>query len=793
MEQKSKKWNVLILFVLCLTFIVPLSSALAEGEERLTVSTEVGFDGKVKRQQGFPIAVTITNNGPDISGDLVISVAPGWNSSHGNIITAVDIPANSERTVRLSLPGHGDMHSYGMPNMNHIRFYEGGWQDGKEVKLAGQTRLPQRMYNEEDRLIGLFTEDPDVFNFLKTVRVPHGNAYTPIPIEPDKVPTVSMGLSMLDAIITDQFSMTNLTTEQLRAIQSWISNGGRLIVGADPGVQENLGLLSELLPMGENLHSETVSTDFFNEEDTREYPSDTVEFITGTLSDNTRVTKRTEEDLPIIAVRPFGNGEVIQLAFSPSDQTFAQWDGASRYWTDAVQPALNNSNVYYDSIYDRLTWGVARATNYFPSSFLPFSALVIVFVVYVLVIFPAIYFILKKMDKREHSWWILPALSLIVCLGIFGFGGKDRIAQPQLNEVTLLTVDEQGFGQGYGSLSLLSNRRGNYTIHLGEGSFAPFPILTGYSMNGALSNVGIRHQGDQVDVLYKDVEYWSIRNVSGPILSMDVGTLDGDLQINDQQVTGTLTNNTELAFFELLLMSGRQEVSLGSIQPGETIDVSFELTGSILTAPMWRNQPYNLSEDIGERRKDELLRSLHDLNMFTRGKPALIGFSEGNLLQASLAGQDALVERLNIIVQPLVVVDAVGGPFTLNTDDLMPFVYMMDGHGFVDSHDLELGGRSVYATAGTFAFEFTVPEELLGEETTFSDLEIKIRGSDNIDYEIYNIEEDRYEALGEVTIFDQPEKYIAEYGHIVIRVQKGDMPEEMPVPEVSLKGEISHD
>ncbi|MCT8136501.1 hypothetical protein H1D32_01215 [Anaerobacillus sp. CMMVII] len=784
-----KTTKLVILLAICFAFIFPFQTVLAV-EDRLTVSTEIGFDNKIKRQQGFPIAVTITNEGPDISGELVISVSPGWNANVGNIITSVDIPANSEKTVWLSLPGHSDAQYYGnQQNVQHIRFYEGGWQEGKEVKVGGKTKIAPRMYNEEDVLVGLFTDQPDAFNFLKTVkRQQYGNSFTTIPIDPARVPTEPIGLGMFEFILIDQYSLTELSNEQQEAIKSWISSGGKLIVGGDLGVQQKLGQLSSLLPMEQDIKSVTASTEFFNKKDGREYPTETIELITGTLADSAQISKKTENGDPVVTSRPYGRGEVLQLSFSPSAQTFASWDGAGAYWSDAVQPTLQNSTMYYDSIYDRLAWGIANTTSLFPSSFLPFSVLVIVFLVYVILIFPTIYFILRKVDKREHSWWILPTISILICLGIFGFGGKDRIAQPQMNEVTILQLDEQGLGQGYGSIALLSNRSGNYTINVSTGSFSPFPISNNHSMNRYEGNAGIRNQGDQVDILLKDVEYWSIRNVAGPISALEVGGFEVDLKVIDKKVTGTLKNQTQLSFSEMLLWSGRQEVSLGSVGPGETIDISFELNGSRLTTPTWRNN-YSQSSNILERRREDLLRSLQEFNMFERGKPAIVGLSGDELLQASLENKAALVDRLNIIVQSIDVKDAFGGTFALNTDDLTPYAYMVEGQGYLDTMELERGGRSVYASAGTFEFGFTVPEELVGEKTTYSELGIKVRIPESFNYEIYNHEDETYEALNASNTFEQPKKYVSEFGHIMIRVQKSEMPDQLPVPEVTLKGE----
>ncbi len=787
-----KATKLFILLVICFSFSVSFQTAFAEGD-RLIVATDIGFDNKVKRLQGFPITVKIVNNGPDISGELVISVSPGWNSNFGNVIAAVDIPANSEKTVKLSLPGLNDANYNGNQSIEHIRFYEGGWQNGKEVKLGGQTTLNPRMYNENDILVGLLTDLPDAFQFLKTVKWQNDNSYSTIPIDAEKVPTYPIGLGMFNFILIDQYAITELSMKQQEALKGWVSSGGTLIVGGgDPGVVQKLGQLAALLPMATNIKTETSTTEFFNKKDRRNYPTETIELITGTIGKHAQVIQKTKDGTPVVINRPIGKGGIVQLAFSPSGQTFANWDGASSYWLDIIQPTLlQTSKMAQESIYDQLSWLIGETTNLFPSSFLPFPMLVFVFLGYVLLIFPTLYFILRKIDKREHSWWVLPVFSLVISGAIFGFGGKDRIAQPQINEVTILQLNEQGLADGYGSLALLSNHSGNYQMNVPVGNFYPFP-LNNYSIGSNEGNSGIRHQGDQLDILFKDVGYWSIRNVSGPITALEVGNFEVDIKVDDKKVTGSLTNKTKLSFHELLLLSGRQEVSLGAIGPGETIDISFELKGSIFTTPALRNQ-YTQTKDINERRRADLLQSIQNVNMYTKGKPALLGLTKDSLLHASIEKETARVDRLNLIVQALNIGDQFVGPFTLKTYDFSPEVYMVEGNGYLDNSELMRGGRIVYASSGVFEFSYQIPEGLVGEKTTFSELSIKFSNQDQIEYEIFNTREETYEPITDKNTFVHPEKYVNEYGSILIRIKKGDLPEQLAVPEVTLKGELKHD
>ncbi|MBU9713105.1 DUF7408 domain-containing protein [Evansella tamaricis] len=787
--QKLVKIALIFLFML---LIIPNEIGYADGEEQITVSMKVGFDNSVKRSQGFPVAVSLKNNGNDISGELVIAVSPGYRNN-GTIVREVDLPANSEKTIYVSLPGLSDYYGSNT-NSQHIYFYEGSWQDGKEIPLGGQTKLTPSYLVDDQLIIGLLTQHPDSLNYMRNVQSQYGNSYTNLSLDALDFPNDPLGLSMFNLIVIDQYSVAEeLSLDQQEALKDWISAGGKLIVGADQGLQQKTGDILPLLPMETTLTSETVSTEFFNNGE-REFPQPSIELLTGEMGDGTKVLQKTKDGLPVVVSKDVGNGEVVQLAFSLSGQTFSSWDGAPDYWLETLQPIMQLQSIHYESIYERLGWGIAETTSLFPSSFLPFSTLVLIFVGYTLVIFPGIYFLLRKMDKREHSWWILPALSLVVCLGIFGFGGKDRIAQPQINEMSVIQLDGHGYGHGYGSISLLSNKNGNYELNVPVSNFSAFPIDRNYYGGDTQMEPkgGIRQQGDQVDLLFKDVEYWSIRNASGPISNLEVGAIVYDLHIDDKNVTGTITNTTNVEFEDLLFMSGRQEESLGSLGAGETIEVSFELQGAILQAPTWRNYNYSQHQDLDKQRKEDLMRMIYEFNMFDRGKPALVGLTSDGVLNSSLKDSNALYTRMNVVIQSLHLADTIVGPYSLETDDFSPSVYMMEhSYGYLES-DLEMGGRNVFASDGIYEFGYTVPAELQGEQPTYSELEVRIRNT-GFKYEIFNVETESYETLTDSNSFDNPETYITEYGYIAIRVEKGDTPEQLPVPELSLKGEVIND
>ena len=64
-----------------------------------------------------------------------------------------------------------------------------------------------------------------------------------------------------------------------------------------------------------------------------------------------------------------------------------------------------------------------------------------IIIFYIILIIPVLYFILKRKDKREYAWWIIPVVALLTSIAIFGYGAKDRIGRAQIQQSAVLNVE----------------------------------------------------------------------------------------------------------------------------------------------------------------------------------------------------------------------------------------------------------------------------------------------------------------------------------------------------------------
>ena len=138
---------------------------------------------------------------------------------------------------------------------------------------------------------------------------------------------------------------------------------------------------------------------------------------------------------------------------------------------------------------------------------------------------------LKKIDKREHAWWIIPCLSILLSIGVFFTGAKDKIKNPQFNEMGIYQYNDN-YLSGYQATTLLSNKSGDFTLTYDKNAYTPIPYL-GYGelQVKAITSEKIKKNGfkiENIDSFEKMADTWIRRKIA---------------MINDSNVLGKYTTS----------------------------------------------------------------------------------------------------------------------------------------------------------------------------------------------------------------------------------------------------------
>lgn len=782
--------NIFILMmVVFITFFVQIDTTRAAPQ--LEVKAEVGVDNKIKLYTPLPIKLTITNNGSPFSGDLVIDAAVTFSAGSAQVY-ALDLAEGETKTITLYLDGLSDDYYYRSLNESLFSFYDGGIEKGKLIDYSGDKNIRFRSYYDGDySFIFTYTENSDRLAALLRL-----SQYVPNNIEifhlnqiPDyDFPIDFKGFAMADIFVVDEMNIADLSEEKQQAIYEWVENGGILLVGASEQVERSMGIFGEYLPL--NLSSEKVIV-----------TKEVLETLSkgGIFTEDIEVFRATEKEgskriladgnTILASSIDLGKGKIIQTTFSLGDQPLSTMDGYGKLINEILQLQSNSNQWNRGNFLDVLPYEVGNSNELFPSFQVKTPLIIITIILYMFIVGPILYLVLKKLDKREHAWWLIPVLSIVLTLSMFIVGAKDRIMQAQINQSAFYKVNGKNLS-GYYVESILTNRGGDFVFTVDENTSAFAKRNYGMNTFGILHEKSyVKHHGNGTTIHLRNLNYWSVQSIIGETNIPNAGNFDIDLTVKDSKIEGTVKNNFPFAVKDVAIWSGAREILLGDIKPNETVKVSESLNSSILLKPIvygnYLGTPKTAEELIPKR---IMQLKYQALNLMDENQPVVIGWAEEAILGIQLDGR-AEVNPIAVILQTFEPNLDLEGEFTVNDSMMETNIYPVNA-GYMEMYNEQ--NNEWQLDPGEYEYIAVIPEELFDEKLQLTKIKISNHENKNLTISLWNYKTNRFEEIQEKEMLLQEnlEQYISEYHEIKMLLQVKNNIEMSPIklPTVEIQG-----
>lgn len=552
---------------LLISWLFILVSFPAFQDDGLDLRVTAGFDRLYKEGAAVPIIVNASNNGLPIEGEIRVRVG----RENGITYTApVSLPTQSVKRVPLYV---------------HLPAFAGDLS----VELVSNDRVllsaPVNRLNlvgREDLLYSVVSADPGALAYLETITGGRPDAAVAF-LDLADLPDVSSAWNALDVLILDDIDTSRLTTGQQAALQAWVENGGQLVVTGGPGGLQTASGVPDLLPV-EVAAIDTIAdipalSDFAGVPFRDPGPY----IITGsTLGKGVLVIG--EGELPILARRAVGQGRVHFLALDPKLAPFVAWEGAETVWNEILAD-LPVPPPWGLGIQDN--YSATQAVASVPGLRLPSVWQLIFFlVIYIVIIGPVNFLVLKRLNRRELAWITIPALVLLFTLLTLLTSFRTRG-----NSATLLKM-----AAAYGSIEadrittdtligLYSPRRGVYDLSMPYDSTA-FPLEQGFGVLPGSGNL------DAID-RSSEVLLRNIRTDTGEIATYLASThqprplLHAAARIVDdgRTIEVTIRHDGDMVFEDAVLIYGQDQLALGDLQPGEEMTQRLPLSAGVSSVP----------------------------------------------------------------------------------------------------------------------------------------------------------------------------------------------------------------
>lgn len=793
--KKTKITALTLLVMLMMSFLLP--STQAQAAAPLEVKATAGISGKAKYQSVVPLQVTVKNNGADFSGDMAINSSNSYEAASA-LVVPIDIAAGEEKTFTFYLDGLADN---GYSDADLFAFYEGNIEKGKKIAYKGTKRLQSNFLDPTSTFVYTLTDKSDRLSALLRLSsfVPQNNVeiFNINQLKDYTFPEDEQGLAMANVIVVDEVAIADLAQKQQEALLKWVQDGGTLLLGASDQADATAGVFKDYLPM--SLSQEMTSI-----------PAETLTKLSGggiftqPISIHTATNHKeslpvlTENNVVLASKKKIGSGEIIQTAFSLGDQPLASMDGYAALLAKIIDiQSISQQGMMSQgqSPLDQISYELRNINELFPSFEVSVSYMLIVIILYIIIIGPVLYFVLKKIDKREYAWWIIPVFSIVLSIGLFIVGAKDRVVQPQVQQSAFYKVNEDSSLNGYYVESILTNRSGDFIVNTDKNTTA----VAMRNYNNFTGTVGDLHESSYIKenangstLTLRDLNYWSVQSFGGKTSAQNIGKMDVDITLKNEKLTGTIKNNFPFELKDVTLISGVKEVKLGDIKANGTLQVDKEMKTTVLQKPSVFNS-YNYSypsqKDEVDPMRVERMKTLALPLVENDRQPILTAWTDQAIVGAELE-TSANMSPITMLVQPFKGKVELSGPFTMKRNNFTYSLNSLSASGYFDKIDEEL--NNWYLSDGLYELTMAMPDQFMDAVESLNELTISNKDVKRMQLSIWNNTTNMYEPLVDTkqVFTNNIKNYINQDSEVRLEIKYGPDPtgEQTKLPEIELKG-----
>jgi hypothetical protein len=542
--------------------------------DQISLSVTPAGDGYFKNGEWLAVWAEIENGGQDVDAQLAVQIT--GSSSQTTYAAAVSLPSGARKRVPL----------YILPN-NFSRELE--IQLTAQDKLLAKARFTVHPQVNINYLVGLVAGERGGLALLNGITLPgQSRPKVILDLALADIPERSEALASFDLLVFNDVDTSRLTPAQAEALAGWVRQGRQLVIGGGTGTAVTLsGLPTALLPVALDGQSEVQADDL----------SELVAFAGGSAIRTTgtfvcaTVTRAAQARTlaaaslsPLVVEGTYGEGRVDFIGLNLSSAPFNSWPDTIAFWNRLLAPLGQYPDGQPADISMRQMAGMNIVGNLsnIPALDLPsIRWLAILLAVYILLVGPVNYLVLRRLRRLQLAWLTIPTLTLLFSAGAFGIGYLMRGTDVIMNQIALIAPNGSGSATVTSYLGLFSPTQRSYSLEVKTPGL--LSAITGYDGNpwnssGVVSGGSVTFvQGDRPMIQGLSIDQWSFQTFAEEEQWQQFGSLSGDLHLENEKIVGTIRNDTTLRLTDNFLIVGPYFIHLGDLAVGQEKPVELDL------------------------------------------------------------------------------------------------------------------------------------------------------------------------------------------------------------------------
>ena len=545
-------------------------------KEEITIKAEIGFNGLYKIGYAAPLNLEVENKLKDIHGEIQVEMP---NDNNTAVLYSIDVslPANSTKTITMDLP-----------MMRYTNSLEIKILDGKDVVATKKLRINPGA-NAEIYAIGLLSDDYEGIKYINKAPLRSGVNFNTttntIKLSENNFPRSLDTAKLFNTIVINNFDTSKLDGKQYEALKKWVRDGGMLLIGTGSAYNKTLSIFKDDFLKGKAGEVSLISTkalsQFLKSNSSAEMKLNALDIeLEGAKS------ILGEKAHGLVQMLERDRGTIGLVSFDLGMEPMVGWDLNGKFMEALMGRLLPSfySSVYYqkDMMMRQNGYAMDGSLRNIPELAMPkTSYMFIIYGIYILLVAPIAYLILKKLDKRELMWIVVPVFSILFSAGLYIAGFGTRLTEPIVNIISLAEVNEKGSFTPVTYAGVFTPVKTNIKVEAGEGmALRVNTNVVDYGYYGhrqpekaprrVLSKITL---APKTAIEFYQNQVWSMKTVVLDHESSMSGSLDAKLNYAGKSVKGTIVNQTGFDWSEGFIVTPNQVFKVGAVKNGETLSI----------------------------------------------------------------------------------------------------------------------------------------------------------------------------------------------------------------------------
>jgi len=531
-------------------------------DESFEIKISYGIDGKFKANKYIPVQVEVTSKQEDFVGEVEIRTDTNEVGKYDAFIKSISV--NKGKSEKVTIPIIVPENSAKIKvNLNK----------GKNTVFSKSALVSKGRINDNNFLLGILSEDRSALGYISNV-IYQGNMKTygftttieNVNLDENIIFDNYLNIDGLDIILINNYNLGNFKKEHYDALSKWVSNGGTLIISAGANEGKTIkNINKEFLNITSNGYKEE-SINLFGEN---------INLINSTLVIEGGEVILEANNIPLAYSIKRDKGEIIITSFDLGLEPFISSSKASEFIKVILEKSekrlVGNNNGKMGPGY----YGTSQITTTVPiEKIVSFETIVIIVAIYAIVIGFVLYYILKKLNKRDLTWIFVPATSIVFTIIIFIVGSSTRVKDVVLNQNNIVHINKDSTSSVLGYLGIGTKYRNNLEIN-NPLNLSLTPINTDYYMypeedtKKEVLRLKTVYEGNNKKFSLANNSALEIKSFKIISNNQVFNRIENNLFVDGNKLSGTIKNTLGYDIRNLIFLSNNSIWEIGSLKKDE--------------------------------------------------------------------------------------------------------------------------------------------------------------------------------------------------------------------------------